>query len=90
VVDTHGEDVGEVETAWLDTATGTVEFIGVMAHWLTSKVLPVPVARAEVHTDSRVIRLPYAVDDLKKGPRLAQHGTLTDDDKAAIYEHFSA
>jgi hypothetical protein len=88
VVDAAGADVGKVETAWLNTATGAVEFIGVVTAWLSLKVLAVPMAQAQFDIDNRVIRLPYTMDVIKRAPRFAQHGTLTEDGKAAIYSHF--
>lgn len=88
VVDADGEHIGKVETAWLDTATGAVEFIGVMTGWLSPKVVAVPLARAGVDLDSRVIRVPYTMDHIKQAPRFAPHGTLSEDGKAAIYRHF--
>jgi hypothetical protein len=90
VVDADGEDLGKVETAWLDTATGAVEFIGVMTGWISPKVAAVPLAQAGLDLDDCVIRLPYTMDLIKEAPRFAQHGTLTEDGKAAIYRHFKA
>jgi PRC-barrel domain len=88
VIDAHGEDIGKVATAWLDMATGKVEFIGVMTHWLTLDVLAIPVVHGGLREDTRVIRLPYAMDVIKQAPRYASHGTLNDEEKATIYEHF--
>ena len=67
-----------------------VRFIGVMTHWLTLEVLPIPVVHGELREDIRVIRLPYAMDIIKQAPRHASHDALTDEEKAAIYEHFRA
>lgn len=88
VVDSNGEEIGTVETAWVDTSTEAVEFIGVITSWLSLKVLAVPIARAEIDLDNRVIRLPYTLDLIKQAPRHAQHGTLTKEAKSAIYRHF--
>jgi sporulation protein YlmC with PRC-barrel domain len=88
VIDVHGEEIGTVDTAWLDMATGKVEFIGVRPHWLTLEVLSIPVVHGDLRDDTRVIRLPYVLDIVKQAPRHKSHGTLTDEGKAAIYEHF--
>jgi hypothetical protein len=88
VVDADGEAIGTVETAWVDIATGAVEFIGVMAGWLSMKVLAVPINQADLDLDNRVIRLPYTVDVIKQAPRFALHGNLTEDQMAAIYRNF--
>jgi hypothetical protein len=87
-IDAYGENIGKVDTAWLDMATGKVEFIGVMTHWLTLQVLSVPVVHGELREDTRVIRLPYAMDIIRHAPRHVSHGTLNDEERAAIYEHF--
>jgi len=65
-----------------------VRFIGLMTRWLTLEVLPIPVVRGELREGIRVIRLTYAMDKINQAPRHAPHGTLTDEGKAAIDEHF--
>jgi sporulation protein YlmC with PRC-barrel domain len=90
VIDVHGEDIGKVETVWRDMASGELELIGVLPHWLTDDVVAVPLARVELQADSQIVRVPYALDSLKRAPRHSPHGTLTDDEKTAIYDHFRA
>ena len=53
----------------------------------TIQALDAPTA---TETGTRVNRLPYAMDIIKRAPRHASQGTLDDEEKAAIYEHFRA
>jgi hypothetical protein len=88
VVDAGGEEIGTVDTAWLSTTTGDVEFIGIATGWVSLKVVAVPIAGADIDLANCVIRLPYTTDVIKEAPHFAQHGTLTEDQKADVYEHF--
>jgi hypothetical protein len=53
----------------------------------TIQALDAPTA---TETGTRVNRLPYAMDIIKRAPRHAAHGTLDDEEKAVVYGHFRA
>ena len=88
VVDQDGDKVGTVDAVWEDH-TGQPYYLAVRTGWLgLGKAHVVPAENAEVHEQSRKIRLPYSADRMKNAPAFDCAADMDDDSHRSIRDYF--
>ena len=87
VVDRNEDKVGTVESVWLDHGSQPA-YLSVRSGWLgMGRTYVVPAQNADVRDRSRVIRLPYTIEQLKGAPDFDSSAQLqsADEDRIGTY-----
>jgi len=88
VDDSTGNKIGDVDGAWVDDATGKLEFIAVRTGWLFGKDHLIPIEQAQIDDQNRTIQVPYSGDQIKNGPSFDPSDELSPDDEEQIYSYY--
>ncbi|MEO6004610.1 MAG: YsnF/AvaK domain-containing protein [Opitutus sp.] len=87
-VDQNNDKIGTVDAVWEDH-TGQPSYLAIRTGWLgLGKAHVIPASRAEVHEESRKIRLPYAAELVKSAPTFDSADDITLDSERQIREYF--
>ena len=86
LVDRHGDKVGTVEELYLDQQTDEPEWAAVRTGLFGTKLSFVPIQNAEPSRGK--VRVPFEKDWVKEAPRIDPEGELSQQEEAALYEHY--
>src|SRR5688500_12109057 len=87
VVDRNEDKIGTVESVWLDHGNQPA-YLSVRSGWLgMGRTYVVPAQNADVRERSRIVRLPYTLEQLKGAPDFDSSANLqtTDEDRIGTY-----
>ncbi|MDQ3895804.1 MAG: PRC and DUF2382 domain-containing protein [Actinomycetota bacterium] len=86
VVDPSGETIGRIEDIYLDEQTQQPEWLAVRTGLFGRRVSFVPLAEAQAAGDD--VAVPYTKDQVKDAPHAEPDGQLSEQEEAALYEHY--
>ncbi len=86
VMDSAGDEVGDVDGVWVDDATDELEFVSVKLGFLVGKPHIIPLANAQVSADG--ITVPYSKDQIKDAPSFATDDEISPEDEDEIYSYY--
>src|SRR4051794_38735240 len=86
VLGSDGEKIGKVEDIYLDQQTGRPEWLSVKTGLFGGHLSFVPLAQATTEADA--VRVPYDKARVKDAPRVEPGQELSQQEEAALYEHY--
>ena len=86
LVDPTGEKIGRIEDVYLDEQTNEPEWLAVRTGLFGRRVSFVPLAEAQPAGEG--ITVPYTKEQVKDAPHAEPDGLLSQQEEAALYEHY--
>ncbi|MBE0476753.1 MAG: hypothetical protein IBX62_06650 [Coriobacteriia bacterium] len=87
LVDRDGQQIGQIDDIFYDSRSGEPEWGHVSRGLLRKRESLVPLAEMET-VDDKTMRVPFAEDEVMSAPPVQVHGSLTHDEKEALYRHY--
>lgn len=87
VVDRDGERIGQIDDIFYDSRTGEPEWGLVRRGLIRRQESMVPLAALET-VDEKTMRVPFAEDEVLNAPAVQVHGSLSPEEKTALYRHY--
>lgn len=81
-----GEKLGTIDDIYLDEQTGEPEWAAIKTGLFGGKLSFAPLAEAQGGAGG--VRLPYTKDQVKDAPNVDADGQLSQDEEAALYQHY--
>ena len=88
LVDSNGDKIGKIEEIYLDAETETPEWALVTTGMFGTKQSFVPIQDASAGDNGDGIRVPFEKATVKDAPKVDPDGHLSDEEEAALYEHY--
>lgn len=86
VIDPTGDKIGRIEDIYLDEETNVPAWLAVRTGVFGHRVSFVPLAEAQPAGDD--LAVPYTRDKVKDAPHAEPDGQLSEQEEAALYEHY--
>lgn len=88
VVDREGDKIGSIDAVWEDH-TEQPAYFAVRTGWLgIGKAHVVPAQRAEVNEAKKLVRLPFAKEEIKSAPTFDSQDDITEETEFTISSHY--